>query len=665
MSFRSLRFVAVIATGVTAIGLAPAQSPAQTSAQTSTTSTSTPQLVVHVDRPGAKIDPMFYGLMTEEINHAYDGGLYAELIQNRTFQDPPNPDRPHDPVHWALVQSPGGSATMTVSDSAPVNPRSLPVSLKLEIPALSKGARAGVANDGFWGIPVAAHTTYRVSLYARASKDFTGPLTVAIEDTTGVAVASGVIPKITTTWRKYTVSIKTGQRLTSSGNRFVISATRHGTVWLSLVSLFPPTYHNRPNGNRIDLMRMLAELHPAFLRLPGGWYLQGRSMAQRFDWKKMIGPVEDRPGHPGPWGYRSSDGLGLTEFLHWCDELHMEPVLGVFGGFTIDGEQALPGAALEPYVQEALDEIEYFTGGPETVWGRRRVQDGHPAPVPLRYVEIGNEEHGERYEQRFAQFYDAIKAKYPKLQIIATAHVTSRRPDVFDDHYYESDKTMPRIAQSYDTVSRTGPKIFVGEWATRLGGGRLTSTLQETLSDAAFLLGLERNADIIIMTAYAPLFVNVNPDAAQWATNLIGYDAIHAFGSASYYMQRMFQAHRGTQVLPVDLPDGMAVSLGDTTRVQTFFAVASRNSVTGDIILKVVNRSSDPTSVRIVLSGARSVDRHATAEVLSGELSDENTITAPPKIVPRRMDIRNAGTSFTQTFLPRSVNVIVFKTRRS
>ncbi|HLK57367.1 MAG TPA: alpha-L-arabinofuranosidase C-terminal domain-containing protein [Chthonomonadaceae bacterium] len=506
-------------------------------------------LTVKVDQPGVKISPMLYGLMTEEINHAYDGGLYAELIQNRSFQDSRT-----RPVHWSLVQEGGGAGTMALDTTQPIN-AALTTCLKLEISAASANQRVGVANEGFWGIPVLPNTRYRASFYARANGGFTGPLTISIESNDGANVyAKATVARLSSNWQQYTVQLTTGKAIPSTANRFVLSAAGSGTLWLNEVSLFPPTYRDHPNGLRKDLMQMMGEMKPAFLRLPGGNYLEGNTLAERFDWKKTLGNPSERPGHPCPWGYRSSDGLGLLEYLEWCEDLRMEPVLAVFAGYALNGEHVVAGPQLTPFVQDALDEIEYLTGDANTTWGARRVKDGHPASFPLHYVEIGNEDWFDRsgsYDGRYTQFFDAIKAKYPALQIIATAPVRSRKPDVMDDHYYRSARDMARDVHHYDRTDRSGPKIFVGEWASTEGSP--TPTLKAALGDAAWLTGLERNSDIVVLESYAPLLVNVNPGARQWGTNLIGYDALKSFGSPSYYVQKMFGTNRGDVVLPVEV----------------------------------------------------------------------------------------------------------------
>jgi alpha-L-arabinofuranosidase len=539
------------------------------------------ELSVRVDRPGVKISPMLNGLMTEEINHAYDGGLYAELIQNRAFKDGTRGNRTPDPTHpphWVLVKKDGADGTMTLDTSHPVNGTALTTSLRLD----SKGSagQIGVANDGFWGIPVKANTVYRARFYARATADLQGPLTVAIESNDGAKVhASATVNGIGSEWKKFNATLKMGDVPTSAANRFVISMPGNGagSLWLSLVSLFPPTYNDRPNGLRVDLMEMLAGLKPAFLRFPGGNYLEGPDYDNRFNWKTTIGPLEERPGHQCPWGYRSSDGLGLLEFLEWCEDLKMEPVLAVYAGLHIDGgRNIITGDALRPHVQDALDEIEYVTGDKTTEWGARRAKDGHPEPFKLTYVEIGNEDNlnrgGGSYDGRFTMFYDAIKAKYPALQIISTIpsnaslpNLTNltRRPDVIDDHLYNPAANLMRLSTHYDNDRYRGnaPKIFMGEWASQ--EGRPTPNMNSALGDAAYLSGLQRNSDVVVMECYAPLLVNVNPGASQWGTNLIGYNAVKGFGSPSYYAQQMFAVNRGDRVLPVELklpPEAVAES---------------------------------------------------------------------------------------------------------
>ena len=499
----------------------------------------TGRLTVKVDQPGAKIGPMFYGLMTEEINHAYDGGLYAELIQNRIFKDGIwrgrgriDPD-PKNPPHWSVVKTDAADGSIMLDGDNPVNNTALTTSLRLDMKG--GGGKIGIANDGFWGIPVKPNTQYKASFYARATDGISAPVTLSIESNDGATkYATATIPEIGKGWKKFTATLKTGDVKETSDARFVISTSsdKGGSAWFNLVSLFPPTYKDQPNGFRVDLMEKLAELRPSFLRFPGGNYLEGPDLENRFNWKTTIGPLEERPGHECPWRYRSSDGLGLYEFLMWCEDLHMEPVLAVFAGLHINGgRDVVTGDALKPYVQDALDEIEYVSGDASSTWGARRAKDGHPKPFNLTYVEIGNEDNLSgglpSYDGRFTMFYDAIKEKYPNLQIISTVPPDRRRrnltnltrtPDVIDDHLYATAANSMVQSHRHDSFTREGPKIFMGEWASNgPGQGVPTPNLRSALGDAAFLGGLERNSDIVVMQCYAPLLVNVNPGARAMA----------------------------------------------------------------------------------------------------------------------------------------------------
>jgi|WetSurMetagenome_2_1015567.scaffolds.fasta_scaffold14763_4 alpha-L-arabinofuranosidase len=663
-------------------------------------------LTVHADRPGAKIDPIFYGLMTEEINYSYDGGLYAELIRNRIFQDrppamrgprgggsgaasaPANPAVAKNPnlVNWWLVADNGASGEIDIDTNDPVNTTALKNSLRLDIKSVAAGQRVGAANDGYWGIPVRPNTVYTASFYAKASQNFKGSLKVAIEGNNGVTYASGKVQKLAGTWRKYVLKIKTGKVQPTTDARFVLSTASPGSVWFSLVSLFPPTYKNRANGMRVDLMEKLADMKPSFLRFPGGNYLEGNDFANRFNWKATIGLLEERPGHMSPWNYRSTDGVGLLEFLTWCEDLAMEPIVGLYAGMHLDGGRTtITGDALKPFVQEALEEIEYITGGASTTWGARRARDGHPAPFQLRYVEIGNEDwlnNGKRdYAGRFSMFYDAIKAKYPHLKVISTMRSQDRydhgrTPDLLDDHFYISIPTALAHAHYYDKYDRAASKIFVGEWATNNPGSGDTGHMGFALGDAAWLTGLERNADVIVMNAYAPLLVNLNPGGRQWQVNLIGYNALTSFGSPAYYVQKMFANNRGDVVLPAkldpfpqltaaDIPQapGQTGGRGPAGPFDALYVSATRDAATGDIILKLVNVQALPQPVTIDLQGISKVARKATGEVLTGQVGDMNSVAEPAKVAPKPVVITDAGLMFSRELPAHSVTVIRLETK--
>ncbi len=603
-----------------------------------------PSLSIDLDHPTVKVSPMLYGLMTEEINFSYDGGLYPELVRDRTIGFDWQAL-----AHWTLVTK--GNSQAKVSPDDKTGPSAaLPRSLKLEVTAATETAPAGVQNDGFWGIAVRPKTTYTGSFYAKS--DTPGVVVTAslVNDETGATAASANISGLSADWKQYSYTLKTGSVPTTSNNHLVLTIAHPATVWFDLVSLFPPTYKDRPNGFRPDLMEKMAAMHPKFLRLPGGNYLEGDHIRDRYQWKKTIGPWVDRPTHPSPWKYRSSDGMGLLEYLEWCEDLKIEPVLAVYAGYSLEQEHVDPGPALEPYVQDALDEIEYVASSLDTKWGAERAKDGHPAPFPLHYVEIGNEDWFDRsksYDGRYAQFYKAIKAAHPELQLIATMPVKSVTPDVLDEHYYMSAEQSLADAGHYDKADRNGPKIFVGEWATREGDP--TPNLHAAIGDAAWMTGMERNSDLVVMASYAPLFVNVNPGGMQWATDLIGYNALTSYGSPSYWAQVLFGSYLGTEVVPATL----------TNAGPHVYTSATRDDKQHKAFIKIVNASSDPASLKISLTAAGSPARDARLITLSGKSPNAtNTILKPNTIIPVEHKIEISGKNFDLRLAPYSINVL-------
>lgn len=644
------------------------------------------QTAIKIDlaKPGIPLSPTLYGLMTEEINYSYDGGLYAELVRNRVFKDDDK-----TPVHWSVVQDAGGSAAIALDQGFPVAATALTTSLRLDATHAAQGHRVGIANAGYWGIPVKPNTRYRASFYAKTADTDGMPLTVSIEGVDGKTVyAHAEGGRINGEWKRYNVTLDTDAKVKPTADAHLVIATESpGTVWFNQVSLFPPTYHGRPNGNRIDLMQKLVDMKPAFLRFPGGNYLEGETVATRFKWKETLGPIEQRPGHRGTWGYRSSDGMGLLEFLEWCEDMGAEPVLAVFAGYALHGETIPGGPDLQPFVLEALDEIEYVTGDVSTKWGAQRARDGHPAPFKLHYVEIGNEDgfDGKKtYDGRYTQFHDAIKAKYPQLKLISTVNgkdwlsqqqkLTSRVPDLVDEHYYYSPLEMMNDAARYDSYERKGPKVFIGEWAAR--EGEPTTNLHSALADAAFMAGMERNADVVEMSCYAPLLVNANPGGMQWTSNLIGYDVQSSYGSPSYHMQKMFSNYLGNVSLPLHAEKVSTQSwqrpanketpleLPPITQVPTMFFSATRSDQRGEIYLKVVNAIGSAQTVQVNLAGAGKVAAKGKAIVLaSAKKEDTNTIAEPTKVVPVTSEVKGLGKQFSYNFAPYSVTVLVLSTK--
>jgi alpha-N-arabinofuranosidase len=636
-----------------------------------------PILTIQADKIVKPASPMLYGLMTEEINHSYDGGLYAELIQNRTFLDDSQ-----TPKCWSLVKNNGAAETMALDTGETFNGK---VSLRLDVTSASKDSPASVANEGYWGIPVFPSTRYHASFYARfgpggsssssssSSSPDSGPITLSIVSDDGATVyASAHVSHLSSDWKLYEVTLKTGRGITPTAKtRFLVTVENPGTVWLGYVSLFPPTWKNQPNGFRKDLLQMLIDMNPKFLRLPGGNYLEGNTIADRFDWKKTIGPVMDRPGHDGPWGYRSTDGLGFLEYLRWCEDMNAEPVLAVYAGYSLNHTHVNPGPDLEPYVQDALDEIEYVTGSTTTKWGAERAKDGHPKPFPLHYVEIGNEDWFDgsgSYDGRFTQFYKAIKAKYPQIQCISTIgndadanlRVRSSNPDVLDEHYYRSARVFLRDANHFDEYDRNGPRIFVGEWAAhestfppwdrRSADLPPTPNMKAALADAAWMTGMERNSDLIQMQSYAPLMVNVNPGARQWRPDLIGYDTLHCYGSPSYYAIKMFANNLGDQI--------PAVSSNDST----IYDSVTEDSKTGAIIIKVVNSQTNAQTLKLDIRGAR-LKSDGAAVTLAAAPDATNSIDNPTNVVPVVSKVTDVASPFGYTLPANSIVVLTLKSK--
>lgn len=610
-------------------------------------------LSIALDKPALhNVSPTLYGLMTEEINYSYDGGLYGELVRNRTMQD-------HDwagLARWDVVHRGDGMANFQL-DRAEGPSAALPKSMLLTVTKADSKNQAGVRNEGFWGMAARPNTTYKGSFYAKADSSAVGPVNVTlVSNTSGQPLATATSQPLSTEWKRYEYSFATGPKVEASAeNHLQLTVSHPGKIWLTLVSLFPPTYKNRENGNRPDLMERMAAMHPTFLREPGGNYLEGDTVEERFDWKTTIGPLVDRPTHRSPWNYQSSDGLGLLEFLEWTEDLKIQPVLAVYAGYSLKHIHIEPGPALQPFVDDAMDELEFVTGDTSTKWGGVRAKLGHPAPFPLTYVEIGNEDEFDTsgsYEGRFAQFFKAIKAKYPQLQLIATTPVKRMKPDVLDDHYYKRADEFFDMVKKYDDADRQGPKIFVGEWATREGSP--TTNMGAALGDAAWMTGMERNSDLIVLSSYAPMLVNVNPGGMQWESDLIGYDALTSYGSPGYWAQVMFAEYLGT-VVPAT-----TVSGGGTR----FFTSVTRNPTAGMVYVKLVNASSEPQEVKLDLSGAGSVAREATLVTLQGtNPAETNTITAPTRIIPVKTSIKTAAANFTHTVPPYAVQVLALSTK--
>ena len=534
-----------------------------------------PEATIRIDlaRRGADIPASMYGIFFEEINHAGDGGLYAELIQNRGFEDSSVPEgytvkgdrifpptdranhltgaRPHpdlsfrwnpDPIPaWRFEQLEGSGASAELTREYPLNEAS-PTALKVTLP--EKG-RISLSNCGFWGMNIEKGKGYYLRMNTSNGNRFEGRaiLKLVAEDGTELCNRPLAIDP-DRTWCEYT-----GQ-LTATGSdphaRFVIELEGTGTLLLDYVSLFPETFRNRINGLRNDIAQTLEALHPAFVRWPGGCIVEGIDLSNRIEWKKTIGDPKNRPGIYDTWGYRATMGFGYHEFLQFCEDIGAAGMFVCNAGIGCQGRvgDACREEDLDAFIQDALDAIDYALGDGTTEWSRKRVENGHPEPFPLQYVEIGNENWGPVYEKRYDRFYRAIKAKYPRLTLISTLGLGGQhrheRVDMIDPHWYVAPEFFLSSSRLFDQQERGGYAVYVGEYAVnqQVGGGNLLGALAE----AAFLSGMERNSDLVKMASYAPLLENVNDRV--WPTNLICFDSHRVMGRSSYHVQKMYAENR-------------------------------------------------------------------------------------------------------------------------
>lgn len=646
------------------------------------------QLTLRLDNAGTEVSPVLYGLMTEEINYSYEGGLYTQLVANPSFTDMvnpwggrrgrrPNADAPRvtvRPERWQLTDTLKVRVRQNRQDPInKANPTSLVVSYEQ--------AGLGLVSEGFWGFPIRKNTTFKGALYVRKPAAFNNEssapspvssLTIALKSADGsTTYAETQLNGFTNAWKRleYQLTIPATQADTKDARLFII-ADQAGSIELTRVTLYAPSFKDRKNGLRVDLMEMMAEMHPKFLRFPGGNYLEGNNFANRFDWKQTIGNPDERPGHQSPWGYRSTDGLGLLEFLQWAEDVGGEPVVGVFAGYVLNGDH-LDGDYIKPFIQDALDEIEYIIGDASTTkWGALRARDGHPQPFPLHYVEIGNEDFFDRsgsYPNRFKMFYDAIKARYPQLQIISTVGFNALKSkdipnpvvDLIDEHYYRNANDMYRNAFQYDSYDRTGPKIFCGEWATREGSP--TTNMNAALGDAAWMTCMERNSDICVMSCYAPLFVNVEPGGMQWESDLIGYDVLNSYGSPSYWAQVLFSKYLGDRIVPVEATGIPKQTLDRDDEANAVFYTATSDSKDGKVYLKLVNAVGKAQPLNIKLEGGKKVKSKAKKiELKSAQPTDTNSIDNPRNIVPQE-STQKVGKDFAITLAPYSITVLVIE----
>jgi alpha-L-arabinofuranosidase len=540
------------------------------------------KIKVDVANPGAEINRGMYGIFYEDINHAGEGGLYAELINNRSFEAARMPEdmyreghhirnrqnwklywpQPDSLFAWSISLTGGVKGQINLSDELPLNEFN-PNSMCMNIENLGAG-KFSVINKGFWGINLVKGDKYDLSLYARCNKDFKGKLEVKLIQPNGNVIASQMIEGIGSDWKKFNCTFTA--TISETQGQFVVSPTSEGKVWVDMVSLFPQkTFKNRPNGLRADLAQKITDMRPGFLRFPGGCVVEGASLANRIQWKNTIGDIAKRPGRWELWGYHNTDGVGFHEFLQFCEDINCDAMYVVPVGMSCQFRKAeiAHKEHLQPYIEEALEALEYAMGPVNTKWGAERAKNGHPAPFKIKYLEIGNENYGPVYQEYYNYFYKAIKEKYPQILTIACTDPGMRdafkRTDLpgitqavemIDEHFYESTDFFYKNAFRYDNYCRKGPKVYVGEYAVKKWDNSLKGNLDGALAEAAFMLGFERNADLVSISSQAPTLVNVND--RTWNPDMINFDNNRNYGTPSYHVTKLLSLNMADKVLPVE-----------------------------------------------------------------------------------------------------------------
>ncbi len=615
---------------------------------------------VDVSKPGAVVADICRGQQIEEFNHQFEGGLYAQLISNPSFEEL------KDPVAgWYVVKTGSSNANLyprTSSDTGMLNLRQVHA-LEFQVTSVNSGA-AGLANGGYWGIGLRNNTTYKVSFWAKESGNFAGTLRAKLESNGGVVYAESRNFRPTTSWQHFACDLTThGVPKVSGDNRFVLYASTIGSVYLDVVTVMPPTWKNRPNGLRLDLAEKLAGLKLKYIQFPGGCTAESCNMGACWNWKNSVGPLEQRPGSTrNRWGYKNDQYFGLDEYLQLCEDLGAEPVYVTSAGISENPQDKVwygmcPLDKMQPIIADILDMLEYCKGPTSSTWGAKRAANGHPAPYNLRYIEIGNENGWETagdYRPRYAIIRDALLARYPDLKIMfngyrqgdASTQVFSSLFDYVDEHFYLKDLSI--LYHKYDSIDPAYKRICVAEYASSVSGngGNVVGNFEDALSDAAFMLGCERNSERMWWTGYGNYAGFVGH--GDFGPCIVWNDAVSNFATPSYYMQKMlFSDNQGTQVVPFE------------QNTAHCFWSASLDTASGknDVLLKITNKSEAFETVKITLKGAGKVDAAGHFTTLEGAPGDENSLANPTKITPTRGTF-TAGASFNYRFPAYSITVL-------
>ena len=632
---------------------------------------------VNTKKLGAAVSPTMYGLFFEDINFAADGGLYGELVKNRSFEFP------QSYMGWRVF------GNVELKNDGPFE--RCPHYVVLSDPD-HRERRTGLQNEGFFGIGIEKDKEYRFSVWAKAPKGASQIRVQLINENTMAEHQEFVQQKLDISgneWKQYEVVLKAGRTEPKAQLRIFLSSK--DPVCLEHVSLFPvDTYKGRKNGLRRDLAEALEDMQPGVFRFPGGCIVEGTTLDTRYQWKNTIGPVENRPLNKNRWedtfdyryyaDYYQSYGLGFFEFFQLCEDIKAEPLPVLSVGLACQFQNGEGAHAkmdeLQPFIDDCLDLIEFANGPADSKWGKIRAEMGHPEPFNMKYIGIGNEQWDTPYFDRLKPFVKAVREKYPNIKIVGTSGPDSegkmfdkgwvamkeQKADLVDEHFYRPEawflgtgdrSKWPNCgALRYDSYDRKGPKVFAGEYACH-GKGKKWNHYETSLYEAAFMTGIERNADIVEMATYAPLFAHV--DGWQWRPDMIWYDNMRMFKTVSYYVQQMYAMNKGTNVLtlttadPADAKGKKLVPVAGQEGMNGLFASSVFDSATGEVVIKVVNTSKEEQPVSINLVGMQG-EREAKTLTLqhSGSMDDENTLKEPTKIVPVSSSVSCATTGKKQ-----------------
>lgn len=632
-------------------------------------------LVVDFKDTGIKIQPTMYGIFFEDINFAADGGLYAEMIKNRSFEFL-NPlmgwIEPNSNKHSFNQNSGIASAIKYIGN--PSNKNFIRIKINDD-----KGYE--ILNEGFRGIGIHKNAAYNFYISAKKSSGDIKKINIQLIDKDGIVLGETHIVPTSTDWDNYTTqltSLKTEEKA-----QLKITFDGTGEIDLDMISLFPvDTWKGRKNGLRKDLVQLLADMNPGFLRFPGGCIVEGRTLEQRYQWKKTVGAVEDRELLINRWNtefkhkpspdYFQSFGLGFFEYFLLSEDIGAEPLPILSCGIAcqFNTGELVPMEELDSYVQDALDLIEFANGGINTSWGKVRIEMGHPEKFNLKYIGVGNEQWGPAYIERFKVFEKAIKNKYPNMIIVSGSgpfsdgdyfeygweELKKLNAEIVDEHYYKNPQWFRENAARYDSYDRKGPKIFAGEYAAHpkeVEDGPKENNWEAALSEAAFMTGLERNAEVVYLTSYAPLMAHI--DAFQWAPDMIWFNNLQSYGTVNYQVQKMYATNKGTNLIEITI-DGKPV-----TGQNNLYASAVKDIEKGEVIIKLVNTSNKIQYINIQLKGQKLVTRGKAIVLKSEHLEDGNSLEFPNKISPDEKEITLNGEKLEIEVAPYSFTILNFK----